>query len=133
VKGRRGEVPRSLLGDVFEAIVAAVYLDGGIEHARNLILGILRDHVAGIVKEGVGKRNYKAILQHYAQTEFACQPEYTVLRQFGPLHDRSFEVIAKLVGRRFGKGIGKNKKDAEQSAARITLLALKVNCNKKLT
>ncbi|MBI5366957.1 MAG: ribonuclease III [Planctomycetes bacterium] len=113
-------IPDSVLGNTFEAIVAAIYKDGGVEPAREFILRVLARRVDD-VRHGRHSKNYKSILQHYTQKELSTVPLYRVTRESGPDHEKSFEVIVELSGKEYGPGIGRTKKDAEQQAARLAL------------
>ena len=106
----------SILADAFEAIIGALYLDGGIEAARGFV------HRAILSKEHVliGARaddNYKSTLLEYAQGRALGIPRYTVVREDGPEHDRRFTVEVFVGSQSFGMGSGRSKKDAEQAAA----------------
>jgi ribonuclease-3 len=116
--------PTSLLADVFEALVAAIYLDAGWAAAERFVLSRLADKISRIATEEVGK-NWKSILQQYAQKTWAVTPTYRVVGESGPEHVKRFEVAA-IVGERgeMGRGEGRSKKEAEQRAAEATLRAL---------
>jgi ribonuclease-3 len=109
-------VPSSVLADVFESLVAAMYLDGGIDVTREFILrhvGPEIDRVAG----GFHGGNYKSVLQQFSQKEFGFTPVYQVLDEKGPDHSKCFQVAA-LIGRvHYPPAWGRNKKEAEQRAA----------------
>jgi len=118
------EVPTSLMADVFESLVAAIYLDGGIEAAREFIL----EHVAPEIEEtvsGASMGNYKSLLQQTAQRDFGTTPAYQLLDEKGPDHAKCFKVAAQIVNRRFQAAWGRNKKEAEQRAACNALAELK--------
>jgi ribonuclease-3 len=117
-------LPMSLLADVFEAVVAAIYLDGGFAATERFVLATLAETIARTANEEVGK-NWKSILQQYAQKHFAVTPTYRVVREVGPEHVKRFEVAA-LLGERgeMGRGEGRSKKEAEQRAAEDTLRRL---------
>ncbi len=116
----RNYLPKSLLANVFEAVIAAIYLDGGIEAAYNFTIKHLKKEIDLVCKNQHDK-NYKSILQHYSQKEYGITPNYRVLQQVGPDHGKSFEVIVSIKCNEYGKGWGKSKKEAEQSAAKETL------------
>jgi ribonuclease-3 len=119
----RSILPKSLLANVFEAIIAAIYLDGGLEEARKFTIGHLKKEI-DIVCKNQHEKNYKSILQHYSQKESGVTPNYKVLQQISPDHGKTFEVIVLIKGSEYGRGWGKSKKEAEQSAARETLKIL---------
>jgi ribonuclease III len=115
------EIPASLLGNLFEAIVGAIYLDAGLASARKFILRHL-DVIIGEIVEDRAERNYKSMLQHYCQREMGTVPGYRLLREAGPSHHRTFDVAVMLNGREFGRARGDSKKEAEQGSARAALL-----------
>ncbi len=115
--------PRSLVSDVFEAVVAAIYLDAGLEVARARLRKWLAAEVRGAV-EGRGSGNYKSLLQQYAQRERASTPFYRLVTESGPDHRKRFRVAAVIAGEEFQPAWGNNKKDAEQHAAANALAAL---------
>jgi ribonuclease-3 len=115
------EIPASLLGNLFEAIVGAIYLDAGLASARKFILRHLDVIIAEIVEDRA-ERNYKSMLQHYCQREMGTVPGYRLLREAGPSHHRTFDVAVMLNGREFGRARGDSKKEAEQGSARAALL-----------
>ena len=109
-------MPPSLLADVFESMVAAIYLDGGLEAARKFILHYLSPEIEQVAEEAHAG-NYKSLLQQVAQREFSATPQYVVLDEKGPDHSKCFKIGA-VIGRRTYIGAwGRNKKEAEQKAA----------------
>jgi len=111
-----GGVPQSVLADVFEALIAAIYLDGGEQQAREFIKRYLGPEIALAVAGQIGD-NYKSLLQQVAQRRFGGTPSYQLLAERGPDHSKCFKVEAVVTGRSFPPAWGKNKKDAEQRAA----------------
>lgn len=116
-------LPRSILCNAFEALIAALYLDAGYEAARAFILRSLEPKIAEILGDR-HEKNYKSLLQDYAQRELATIPNYRVTRESGPDHNKMFEVVVELAGRTHGPAWGDNKKEAEQRAARLALETL---------
>lgn len=117
-KGMNGvsAVPASLLADVYESMVAAIYLDGGIEAARTFILRHLTAEIEAVAEEA-HSGNYKSVLQQVAQREFNATPQYVLLDEKGPDHSKCFKIAA-AIGRHTHAGAwGRNKKEAEQRAA----------------
>lgn len=114
----------STLSDAMEAIIAAVYLDGGFEAAKRLVLNNLSDDIDALAKADNIVSNYKSDLQEYVQSE-GKELHYEVLSEEGPEHAKSFEVAAFVDGTMISKGKGTSKKKAEQEAARIAYLKLK--------
>jgi ribonuclease-3 len=109
-------VPASLLADVFESLVAAIYLDGGLEAARRFILRYIGPEIEQVA-EGAHGGNFKSLLQQVAQREFNETPQYELLDEKGPDHSKCFKIAA-VVGRfRYPAAWGRNKKEAEQKAA----------------
>ena len=123
---RRRKLPSSLLANVFEAVVAAIYKDGGLEMARRFILRNIYHQVLNVV-ENSHHRNYKSLLQQWAQKELNVTPTYSVLSERGPDHIKSFEVVAVVGDHKYAVGTGRSKKEAEQASARETLALLAVN------
>ena len=109
-------VPQSLLADVFESLVAAVYLDGGDEPARDFIKKYIGPEIA-LAASGQTGDNYKSLLQQLSQRQFATTPMYLLLEQKGPDHSKCFKIMARVGGRDFEPAWGRNKKEAEQRAA----------------
>jgi len=120
------ELPVSVLANVFEAIIGAIYLDGGIEPAQKFILEKLSEELdEAIANQDHG--NYKSLLQQYAQREFSSTPAYRVVSDCGPDHDKAFLVVTMIAGQRYESAWGRSKKEAEQRAAELTYLALLAN------
>jgi len=115
-----GKGENTIAADSFEALIAAIYLDGGFHAARQFI----ERRVLGAVKGGdraTVDDNYKSILLEYAQARGLGIPRYSILKQEGPDHDRTFTIEVSLSNGRRGMGTGKNKKEAEQAAAEKAL------------
>ncbi|RCS54888.1 ribonuclease III [Bremerella cremea] len=113
-------VPRSLLADVFEAIIAAIYLDGGNEKVNGFLDVVLAEEIEQASAGEVGS-NYKSMLQQYAQREFGTTPNYELVAEKGPDHSKIFNVAVQLQGNRYTSAWGSNKKEAEQRAAKNAL------------
>jgi ribonuclease-3 len=116
-------LPRSILCNLFEAIVAALYLDGGMEVARGFILESLRTKVDEILKDE-HEKNYKSLFQDYAQRRINAIPVYRVMKEMGPDHKKMFQVVVELDGAQYGPAWGANKKEAEQRVAKLALESL---------
>ncbi|MCL4132837.1 UNVERIFIED_CONTAM: hypothetical protein GTU68_029216 [Idotea baltica] len=121
--GSEGQVPKSLLANAFESIVAAVYLDGGMEVAKSFLLPLVAPKVEAAV-EGALEINYKADLQQYAQKRFGIPPAYELVDSKGPDHEKWFKISAKVNKKSFSAAWGKNKKQAEQRAAANALASI---------
>ncbi len=113
--GGRGK--NSILSDVFEAYVAAVFLDGGLETAREVVFHALAPELEKVLKEGGIAFDYKSALQEYAQGLGHSLPEYRVVREEGPPHRRKFTVEVEVLGKKF-RGEGSSKKQAMYAAAK---------------
>lgn len=113
-------VPGSILAAVFEALVAAIYLDGGYEATREFVLREARDEIAHAAASAIGV-NYKSLLQQYAQRVAGETPGYAVLDEQGPDHSKCFKVSAAIGVRAFAPAWGPSKKEAEQRAAQNAL------------
>jgi len=110
----------SILSDAFEALVAVVYLDCGLEAARQFILRALESILIDIErKEHI--RDYKTLLQEHTQGIHKKAPRYVVIEETGLDHDKTFVIEAQLDEAILGKGRGKSKKQAEQAAALAAL------------
>jgi ribonuclease-3 len=118
-----GRRKSSLLADAMEAVVAAVYVCGGLEPVLALIDRFLGEAFARAAA-GTLDRDYKTQLQELAQSRLRSTPRYRVIRELGPDHSKTFEVETDLRGEVVGRGAGRSKKDAEQAAARFALEAL---------
>jgi len=114
------KVPPSLLAAVFEAIVAALYLDGGAGPSRAFIERNVGPHIE-LAATGGDVGNYKSVLQQIAQRDFSSTPTYHLLDEKGPDHSKCFRVSAQIGGTQYHPAWGRNKKEAEQRAARNAL------------
>lgn len=118
-----GRKKDSLLANLFEAMIAAVYLDGSIDSARELIERAFLDDIRAIDEQDLLFHDYKTALQELAQGKGLSLPEYTVVDEVGPDHDKKFVVEVRAGGMR-ARGEGSSKKEAQQQAARHALLEL---------
>jgi len=108
----------SNLANTFEALVAAIYLDQGLDQVRTFILDIFQNEISS-VRAGDLAINYKALLQELTQDEYRCLPEYEVVEATGPDHDKIFYVSVSVGEAVLAIGSGKSKKTAEAEAARL--------------
>lgn len=115
-----GREKASLLADALEAVVAALYLGGGMEPVLTLLDRFLFEAFARAAA-GTLDRDYKTQLQELAQGRLKASPRYRVVAEHGPDHSKVFEVEIELKGEVLGHGAGRSKKDAEQAAARLAL------------
>jgi ribonuclease-3 len=116
-------VPRSLLSDVYESLIAAIYLDGGFEPAREFILRTMGEELhKAVLGHSIG--NHKSALQQLAQREHGAAPVYRLYGEAGPDHCKTFQIAAEIKNRKFTPAWGRTKKDAEQKAAGNALAEL---------
>ncbi len=121
--GAQDETPSSILADVFESLIGAIYLDGGMEAAKRFIVRHIEAEIDATV-EGHGGTNYKSNLQQVAQRQFGETPTYLLLDEKGPDHSKCFKIAAQIGRQRYSPAWGRNKKDAEQRAAMNALSQL---------
>jgi ribonuclease III len=123
-----GRHKHAILADCYEAVIAAVYLDGGIEAARNFIVsqfGPLMTAAGDQAAEAIFTEDWKSALQEWLQAEGHGLPAYRLAAAEGPDHRKRFDVEVLVGGRVAGRATGRSKKDAEQQAAKVALHALK--------
>lgn len=110
-----GRTKTSILADVFEALLGAIYLDGGLGVTKSFLLF----HFEGEFESAIGSppRNYKAELQDFSQKEYGTPPLYKVVDETGPDHAKVFHVMVFINEKEAGVGMGASKKEAEQRAA----------------
>src|SRR6202011_2357748 len=101
-------VPSSMLADVYESLVAAIYLDGGLEAARTFILKHLGPEIEEVA-EGEAGGNFKSLLQQVAQREFNATPQYVLLDEKGPDHSKCFKIAAQIGRHTYAGAWGRNK------------------------
>ncbi len=118
-----GRSKRNNLADTFEALIAAIFLDRGLDVARQFITSVFRKELAA-VKSGKFTSNFKAMLQELTQAEFKTLPEYEIIESTGPDHDKVFVVSVALGDVVLAVGSGKTRKTAESEAARIAYIKL---------
>ena len=121
--GDRALLPQSLLAALFESVIGAIYLDGGIEPARGLVLRCLESRIEESTRLG-HQQNFKSVLQQSLQRKDLGTPCYQVLAEKGPDHAKHFEICVELGSRRFTPCWGMSKKSAEQLAALEALVEL---------
>lgn len=116
----QGRTRPSILADAFEALLAAMYLDGGYEPVKAFLMPYICPEIDAMVRSG-SFRDYKTMLQQIVQQEQGEKLEYIVTGESGPAHDKVFEVEAHLNSNVIGHGSGHSKREAEQMAAREAL------------
>ena len=109
-------LPISLYANMFEAIIAAVYLDSGIAEARRVVLELLQTEIKVAIRTK-NKQNYKSLVQELVQKEKSGDLTYSIISTTGPEHDKVFTVELALNSVTIGRGTGHNRKNAEQAAA----------------
>lgn len=113
-------VPESVLAAVFESLIGAIYIDGGLDPANDFIIR----NITPFIEEALStthQQNYKSLLQQYAQRVVMQTPEYALLDEQGPDHCKCFEVTVSIGGKNFPSALGRNKKEAEQAAAKCAV------------
>ena len=123
-KGERlsgGRDKPSVLADAYEAVLAAVYLDGGLDAVRSVILLLHGEAIDGCEPAGLPE-DHKSRLQRLVQSEGPFRPEYVIIDERGPAHARVFEAEVSVDGTVLGQGEGRSKKEAEQQAAHAALM-----------
>ena len=123
VESQDGRNRPAILGRTFEALLGAVYLDGGWGAAQHVILGALSDQLDAIAIAGV-ERDPKSQLQQACQAEWHETPRYHTVEERGPAHEREFRVEVRVNGETLGGGEGPSKQAAEKAAAEMALRAL---------
>ena len=112
--GLIGLVNKTIIADVFESIIACIYLNNGLGKAKEFIYDIV---IPKIQANKVYLSDYKSYLQELVQTNKKSL-EYIIVDERGPAHDKTYEVVVRIDGMIYGRGVGKSKKDAEQEAAK---------------
>jgi ribonuclease III len=117
-------VPPSVLSDVLESLIAAIYLDGGIDPVREFILCYFGPEIESAAAGDIGG-NYKSLLQQFAQREHGVTPTYYLLDEKGPDHSKCFKISAQIGRQRFAPAWGRSKKESEQRAAHNAICELR--------
>jgi ribonuclease-3 len=119
-----GRRKQALLADGYEALIAAIYLDGGVDH----VLAFIARQFDGLINEArkpaAAFHDYKSALQERVQSAGDPPPEYVVIGETGPDHHKRFHVQVRVEGKPMAEGVGRSKKEAEQEAARLALARL---------
>ena len=122
--GVRHDMPTSLRAAVFEAVIGALYLDGGLEPTRKFIRSNITEYLDRLA-DSQTHENYKSALQQYAQRHLCATPIYEALDEQGPDHSKCFEICVVIGNERYPSAWGPTKKEAEQCAARKALDAIR--------
>jgi len=113
-----GRTKKAILADALEALIGALYLDSGYKAAFAFVSRCLSPEISRVADSGY-HRDFKSLLQEYSQRFFRAYPEYRLVKRSGPEHDRMFWIEVCVNKQAYGPGMGRNKKSAEQEAARI--------------
>jgi ribonuclease-3 len=122
-----GRRKQALLADGYEALIAAIYLDGGIEPVMAFIARQFDALIAEARTPDAAFRDFKSALQERVQSSGEPPPEYAVIGEAGPDHYKQFQVEVRVGGKAIAEGAGRSKKEAEQEAARLALAQLDVS------
>jgi len=119
-----GRTKPALLADAYEALIAAIYLDGGLEAARGFVRRSLVEGAIAVEAERLGHTDHKSALQEFLQSRGMAPGAYHVISESGPDHQKTFRVEVRIAGQVTAMGCGRTKKEAEQSAAIAALIQL---------
>jgi ribonuclease III len=119
-----GRQKRSLLANTFEALVGAIYLDGGLQAVFQVAERLLSPCIASL--PDAASKDFKSRLQELAQARLQLAPTYTVLSEQGPDHAKTFEIAILIGDKEYGRAFGRSKKEAQQNAARQALTVMDV-------
>ncbi len=119
-----GEVKPAIMADSVEAVIAAMYLDGGLEPVNKFIIENLKEEIK-FASKNVGQKDYKTVLQEILQKHGDVKIEYKIIKEFGPDHNKTFDAEVIYNGNILAKGEGKSKKNAEMDAAKHAIEILK--------
>ncbi len=109
----------SILADLFEAVIGAIYIDGGVQAAYQFIFQNFSEEIQDILDQP--EHNWKALLQDYSQKQFQNPPQYILINESGPDHSKNFEIAVHVNNEEWGRGVGSSKKEAQQAAAQKAL------------
>ena len=116
----KANLSKAILADSVEALIAAIYLDSGLEKAEEFIISSLEESIK-IASKNVGIKDYKTVLQEKLQMHGNVDIKYTILKESGPDHNKLFESKVECNGKLLGTGTGKTKKASEMAAAKSAL------------
>ena len=123
-KNMNQEVRPAILADSVEAVIAAIYLDGGLEETKRFIINNLKEPIK-VASQNVGQKDYKTVLQEKLQKHGDVEIKYTIIKETGPDHDKTFEAQVECNHKKLAIGTGKSKKLAEMEAAKKALQVIK--------
>jgi len=121
-----GRTKKAILADAMEALIGALYIDMGYKAAFDFVSRCIKPEIDCVSGENYHK-DYKSLLQEYCQQVFRCYPEYCLVKKSGPEHERTFWMEVRINETVYGNGTGRNKKSAEQEAAKVAYEALQGN------
>lgn len=119
-----GKVKSAILADSVEAVIAAMYIDGGLEVVNNFIIKNLKEEIE-FATQNVGQKDYKTVLQEILQKNGNVNIEYKIIKESGPDHDKSFVAEVLCNKKVLASGSGKSKKHAEMEAAKLAIEKMK--------
>ena len=119
-----GKVKSAILADSVEAVIAAMYIDGGLEVVNNFIIKNLKEEIE-FATQNVGQKDYKTVLQEILQKNGNANIEYKIIKESGPDHDKSFVAEVLCNKKVLASGSGKSKKHAEMEAAKLAIEKMK--------
>jgi len=119
-ENNNGRSKASICSNAFEALMGAIYLDGGLEEVEKITIKVL-EKVYPNVDLATIFRDYKTTLQEITQAKMGVTPEYILVSATGPDHKKEFEIMVKINGKEFATAKGKSKKEAQQEAAKMAL------------
>ena len=119
-----GKVKSAILADSVEAVIAAMYIDGGLEVVNNFIIKNLKEEIE-FATQNVGQKDYKTVLQEILQKNGNVHIEYKIIKESGPDHDKSFVAEVLCNKKVLASGSGKSKKHAEMEAAKLAIEKMK--------
>jgi len=119
-----GREKESIMANSYEALIAAIYFDGGLKKVRKIIERHFEEPIKAVEEGRCEFEDYKSNLQEIAQNRFRTTPSYKIIRETGPDHAKRFFAVVSVDNKKFGVGRGRSKKEAEQDAARQTLIML---------
>lgn len=122
----RGKGRESIMADLFEALIGALYLDQDLDAVRSFFLTHFKDEIDKQIAKP--HRNWKAEMQDWAQKNYQETPLYQVLDESGPAHQKHFRIGVWVKGEKWGEGVGSSKKEAQTNAAQDALLRIEEGC-----
>jgi len=121
-----GREKKSILSDTLEAIIAAIFIDGGISRTRKVVLFLFSKEIRKLLKDQKDLKDYKSKLQEYCLSVGKSVPRYKVDNEYGPEHKKTFEISVWINNENISSGSGMSKKEAEQLAAQNAITDLKI-------